>query len=145
GVRVTQAAPSFPTQPFRNPPGPRLGRIADRPLAHIKISLYGPPPCTPAGAARVNRSSSLFTSESVSEGHPDKVSDQISDAIVDLFLSKDPEARVACETRTTTNRIILAGEVRGKGILDPSGDWAPGVRDEIEATARNVVRDIGYE
>ena len=61
------------------------------------------------------RSSYLFTSESVSEGHPDKVADQISDAIVDLFLSKDPEARVACETLTTTNRVVLAGEIRGKG------------------------------
>src|ERR1043165_4349081 len=57
------------------------------------------------------RSSYLFTSESVSEGHPDKVADQISDAIVDLFLSKDPEARVACETMTTTNRVVLAGEI----------------------------------
>ena len=64
------------------------------------------------------RSSYLFTSESVSEGHPDKVADQISDAIVDLFLSKDPEARVACETMTTTNRVVLAGEIRGEGIMD---------------------------
>ena len=57
------------------------------------------------------RNSFLFTSESVSEGHPDKVSDQISDSIVDLFLAKDPEARVACETLTTTQRVILAGRV----------------------------------
>ena len=64
------------------------------------------------------RNSYLFTSESVSEGHPDKVADQISDAIVDLFLSKDPEARVACETMTTTNRVVLAGEIRGQGIMD---------------------------
>ena len=63
------------------------------------------------------RSSFLFTSESVSEGHPDKVADQISDAVVDLFLSKDPEARVACETLTTTNLVVLAGEIRGKGIM----------------------------
>ena len=61
------------------------------------------------------RSNYLFTSESVSEGHPDKVADQISDAVVDLFLSKDPEARVACETLTTTNRVVLAGEIRCKG------------------------------
>jgi S-adenosylmethionine synthetase len=67
------------------------------------------------------RSSYLFTSESVSEGHPDKVADQISDAIVDLFLSKDPEARVACETMTTTNRVVLAGEIRGEGIMDEAG------------------------
>ncbi|KAK0340655.1 hypothetical protein LTR94_029625, partial [Friedmanniomyces endolithicus] len=91
------------------------------------------------------RSSFLFTSESVSEGHPDKVADQISDAIVDLFLSKDPEARVACETLTTTNLVVLAGEIRGKGIMDTEGNWAPGVEQEIEDTARGVVRDIGYE
>ena len=91
------------------------------------------------------RSSFMFTSESVSEGHPDKVADQISDAVVDLFLSKDPEARVACETLTTTNLVVLAGEIRGKGIMDTDGNWAPGVKDEIEATVRKVVRDIGYE
>jgi S-adenosylmethionine synthetase len=91
------------------------------------------------------RSSYLFTSESVSEGHPDKVADQISDAIVDLFLSKDPEARVACETMTTTNRVVLAGEIRGQGIMDEEGNWAPGIRDEIENAVRGVVRRIGYE
>lgn len=82
------------------------------------------------------RSSYLFTSESVSEGHPDKVCDRISDAILDLFLSKDPVARVACETLTTTNRIVLAGEVRCAGAIKD---------DEIEAAARRAVRDIGYE
>jgi S-adenosylmethionine synthetase len=91
------------------------------------------------------RSSYLFTSESVSEGHPDKVADQISDAIVDLFLSKDPEARVACETMTTTQRVVLAGEIRGKGIMDEEGNWAPGVPTEIEQAVRQTVRDIGYE
>jgi S-adenosylmethionine synthetase len=91
------------------------------------------------------RSSYLFTSESVSEGHPDKVADQISDAIVDLFLSKDAEARVACETLTTTNRVVLAGEIRGQGIMDQDGNWAPGVREEIEQAVRGVVRRIGYE
>ena len=91
------------------------------------------------------RSSYLFTSESVSEGHPDKVADQISDAIVDLFLSKDPEARVACETMTTTNRVVLAGEIRGQGIMDSDGNWAPGIRDEIEQAVRGVVKRIGYE
>ncbi|MEG1029761.1 MAG: S-adenosylmethionine synthetase N-terminal domain-containing protein, partial [Brevundimonas sp.] len=91
------------------------------------------------------RSSFLFTSESVSEGHPDKVADQISDSIVDLFLSKDPEARVACETLTTTNLVVLAGEIRGEGIMDTQGNWAPGVEQEIEDTVRGVVRDIGYE
>jgi S-adenosylmethionine synthetase len=87
----------------------------------------------------------LFTSESVSEGHPDKVSDQISDAIVDLFLSKDPEARVACETLTTTNRVVLAGEVRGEGMIDREGNWAPGALEEIQTVVRQVVKDIGYE
>ncbi|MDP3802620.1 methionine adenosyltransferase [Brevundimonas sp.] len=93
----------------------------------------------------MSRSSFLFTSESVSEGHPDKVSDQISDTVVDLFLSKDPEARVACETLTTTNLVVLAGEIRGKGIMDTDGNWAPGVQGEIEAAVRAAVRDIGYE
>ena len=91
------------------------------------------------------RSNYLFTSESVSEGHPDKVADQISDAIVDLFLSKDPEARVACETMTTTNRVVLAGEIRGQGIMDQDGNWAPGIREEIEQAVRGVVKRIGYE
>jgi S-adenosylmethionine synthetase len=91
------------------------------------------------------RSDYLFTSESVSEGHPDKVADQISDAIVDLFLSKDPEARIACETLTTTNLVVLAGEIRGRGIMDTSGEWAPGVREEVEAVVRATVKRIGYE
>ena len=91
------------------------------------------------------RSDYLFTSESVSEGHPDKVADQISDAIVDLFLGKDPEARIACETLTTTNLVVLAGEIRGQGIMDASGQWAPGVREEVEAVVRATVKRIGYE
>ena len=90
------------------------------------------------------RQSYLFTSESVSEGHPDKVSDQISDAIVDLFLSKDPEARVACETLTTTQLVVLAGEIRCKGVYE-NGEWAPGALDEIEQTVRQTVKEIGYE
>tara|TARA_R110000868_G_scaffold144412_1_gene363604 strand:+ start:50450 stop:51616 length:1167 start_codon:yes stop_codon:yes gene_type:complete len=84
----------------------------------------------------LSRQSFIFTSESVSEGHPDKVCDRISDTVVDLMLSKDPEARVACETLTTTNQIILAGEVRC--AVDVSSE-------EIEAAAREAVRDIGYE
>ncbi|MBA3677425.1 MAG: methionine adenosyltransferase [Sphingosinicella sp.] len=84
------------------------------------------------------RSHYLFTSESVSEGHPDKVADQISDAIVDLFIGRDPEARVACETMVTTNRIILAGEVRCREDLTPT-------IDEIEQAARETVKRIGYE
>ena len=58
----------------------------------------------------------LFTSESVSEGHPDKICDRISDMVVDSYLSKDPFARVACETLTTTNKVVLAGEIRGPNI-----------------------------
>ncbi|WP_417496450.1 methionine adenosyltransferase [Maricaulis sp.] len=84
----------------------------------------------------MSRSSYIFTSESVSEGHPDKVCDRISDTVVDLLLSKDPEARVACETLTTTNQIILAGELRCAVDVEP---------EEIEAAAREAVRDIGYE
>ncbi|WP_347269717.1 methionine adenosyltransferase [Rhizorhabdus histidinilytica] len=90
------------------------------------------------------RSNYLFTSESVSEGHPDKVADQISDAIVDLFLSKDPEARIACETLTTTQLVVLAGEIRCKGVYE-NGAWAPGAEEEIERTVRETVKAIGYE
>ena len=86
----------------------------------------------------------LFTSESVSEGHPDKVADQISDAVVDLFLSKDSYARIACETLTTTNLVVLAGEIRCKGVYE-DGTWAPGAQEEIEATVRATVKRIGYE
>jgi len=90
------------------------------------------------------RQNYLFTSESVSEGHPDKVSDQISDAIVDLFLAKDPEARIACETLTTTQLVVLAGEIRCKGVYE-NGAWVAGAQEEIEATVRQTVKDIGYE
>ncbi|WP_026353810.1 methionine adenosyltransferase [Woodsholea maritima] len=82
------------------------------------------------------RTSYLFTSESVSEGHPDKVCDRVSDAVVDLFLSKDPVARVACETLSTTNQLVLAGEIRVAAEID---------NDEIESVARDVVKNIGYE
>jgi S-adenosylmethionine synthetase len=82
------------------------------------------------------RQNYLFTSESVSEGHPDKVCDRISDSVLDLYLSADPVARVACETLTTTNKIVLAGEVRGPASI---------TREKIEETARNAVREIGYE
>ncbi len=81
------------------------------------------------------RQSYLFTSESVSEGHPDKVADRISDTVVDAFLAADPQARVACETLVTTNLILLAGEVRGPA----------GVVEGLEEKARAAVRDIGYE
>jgi S-adenosylmethionine synthetase len=78
----------------------------------------------------------VFTSESVSEGHPDKVCDRISDSVLDLFLSRDPQARVAVETLTTTNLIVLAGEVRPKELVS---------KEEMEQAARDAVRAIGYE
>jgi S-adenosylmethionine synthetase len=84
----------------------------------------------------VSRKSYLFTSESVSEGHPDKVCDQISDAIVDLYLGADPSSRVALETLATTNRVVLAGEVRGPSSIG---------HGKLVDTARQVIRDIGYE
>jgi len=77
----------------------------------------------------------LFTSESVSEGHPDKVSDRISDMVVDSYLSKDPFSRVACETLTTTNKVVLAGEVRGPEIK----------KEELIQKVRNCIKDIGYD
>ena len=80
----------------------------------------------------------LFTSESVSEGHPDKVCDRISDTILDLFLAYEPEARVACETLATTNRIILAGEVRASTAVLPI------IMEKIEPAVRAAVKDIGY-
>ena len=78
----------------------------------------------------------LFTSESVSEGHPDKVCDRISDTVVDAFLSEMPEARVACETLATTNRVVIAGETRGPETI---------THDYIAHLARLAIRDIGYE
>ena len=84
------------------------------------------------------RSSYIFTSESVSEGHPDKVADQISDTVVDAFLSEDPYARVACETLVTTNRIVLAGEVRAPD------DKIAAIIEGLEEKVRHTVRDIGY-
>ena len=77
----------------------------------------------------------LFTSESVSEGHPDKVSDRISDMVVDTYLSNDPYSRVACETLTTTNKVVLAGEVRGPEIK----------KDDLINKVRECIKDIGYD
>ena len=82
------------------------------------------------------RKNYIFTSESVSEGHPDKVSDRISDMVVDHFIAKDPYARVACETLTTTNKVVLAGEVRGPVDQD---------KEEIIQKVRDCIKDIGYE
>ena len=76
-----------------------------------------------------------FTSESVSEGHPDKVCDRISDMVVDSYLSKDPVSRVACETLTTTNKVVLAGETRGPKID----------KDELISKVRNCIKNIGYD
>ena len=78
----------------------------------------------------------LFTSESVSEGHPDKVADRISDTILDAFLKDDPQARVACETLVTTNRVVIAGEVRGSEHIG---------RDRVCDLAREAIKDIGYD
>ena len=78
----------------------------------------------------------LFTSESVSEGHPDKVADRISDTVLDAFLTADPYSRVACETLVTTNRVVLAGEVRGPGSVTP---------EYLMHLTRLAIHDIGYE
>ena len=78
----------------------------------------------------------LFTSESVSEGHPDKVADRISDTVLDAFLTADPYSRVACETLVTTNRVVIAGEVRGPAAVTP---------DYLKHLARLAIHDIGYE
>ena len=83
----------------------------------------------------MNRKNYTFTSESVSEGHPDKVCDRISDAVLDAFLTEETEARVACETFATTDRVVIGGEVRGPGS----------VIGRVEDIARDCVRDIGYE
>ena len=77
----------------------------------------------------------LFTSESVSEGHPDKVCDRISDMVVDTYLSKDPFSRVACETLTTTNKVVLAGETRGPKID----------KEELVSKVKDCIKDIGYD
>ena len=83
----------------------------------------------------MNSKNYLFTSESVSEGHPDKVCDRISDMVVDTYISKDPFARVACETLTTTNKVILAGEVRGPETS----------KEDLISKVRECIKDIGYE
>lgn len=83
-----------------------------------------------------NNSDFLFASESVSEGHPDKVADRISDAVLDTYLATDPEARVACETLVTTNQIILAGEVRGPESI---------TKELLIEKARETVKEIGYD
>ena len=86
------------------------------------------------------RPSYIFTSESVSEGHPDKVADRISDTVVDAFLERDPHARVACETLVTTNRVILAGEVRAA-----TKELTKDIIKSLEPRVRAAIKDIGYE
>ena len=88
----------------------------------------------------MTRPSYIFTSESVSEGHPDKVADRISDVVVDAFLEQAPEARVACETMVTTNRIMLAGEVRAN-----SKDQTKAILKSLEPKVRAAIKDIGYD
>ncbi len=88
----------------------------------------------------MNRENFIFTSESVSEGHPDKVCDRISDAVLDALIAVEPEARVACETFATTNRVIIGGEI---GLSDPA--LLTEQMDRVEQIARDCVRDIGYE
>ncbi len=120
--------------------GPSLAPCLLRAFATSAVKLFPAP--TKLGLI-MSRKEYVFTSESVSEGHPDKVSDRISDEVVDLFFSRaekdgmDPwQVRVAAETLTTTNRIIIAGETRGPESI---------TNDEIEAVARAAVKDIGYE
>ena len=90
----------------------------------------------PAAQAAPHLKDYIFTSESVSEGHPDKVCDQISDAVLDMFLKADPTARVACETLATTNRVVIAGETRGAKEITPA---------QVEAVARETIKRIGYD
>jgi S-adenosylmethionine synthetase len=80
-----------------------------------------------------NNMNYLFTSESVSEGHPDKVADQISDAVLDQFIARDPQSKVACETLVTTGQVIIAGEVKSEAYID------------LDTTARTVIKEIGYD
>ena len=114
--------------------GNRIERGAQRrraalawPRAHLALAVK---------ESLMNRSDYLFTSESVAEGHPDKICDRISDTILDAFLTANPAARVAVETLATTNRIVIAGEVRGAEEI---------THERIEQLAREAVRDIGYE
>ena len=83
-----------------------------------------------------DRGEYLFTSESVSEGHPDKVADRLSDTVLDAYLAADPYSRVACETLVTTNRVVFAGETRGPATVTP---------DLLTHLARMAIHDIGYD
>src|SRR5678810_787681 len=96
------------------------------------FSALNPSLCTCKGAVLSSESGYLFTSESVTEGHPDKISDQISDAVLDAALSVDPKARVACETLVTTGLVVVAGEITTNAVIDYS------------RVARETIREIGY-
>jgi S-adenosylmethionine synthetase len=90
----------------------------------------------PAAQPKHGLSDYIFTSESVGEGHPDKVCDRISDTVVDMFLSAQPDARVACETLVTTDTVVIAGETRGPDSI---------TKDKIDAAVREAIKDIGYD
>jgi S-adenosylmethionine synthetase len=91
---------------------------------------------SPSADAKHGLTDYIFTSESVGEGHPDKVCDRISDTVVDMFLSAQPDARVACETLVTTDTVVIAGETRGPDSI---------TKDKIEAAVRDAIKDIGYD
>ncbi len=108
--------------------------FADR--AYTSRRRGGPGAASKGKGLTVAKRDYVFASESVSEGHPDKVCDRISDAVVDTFLAADPQARVACETLATTNRVVLAGEVRGPDSV---------TSERLIEVARHAIKDIGYE
>ncbi len=138
--RPPEAAPEFRRARAPFPPLTRRGTGAKPPPPRPGCSPAGGRPALPRQEAHTqamrDRGEYLFTSESVSEGHPDKVADRISDTVLDCYLSHDPHARVACETLVTTNRIVIAGEVRGPESV---------TKDLLIHLARMAVHDIGYE
>src|SRR5271156_856317 len=118
---------------------PRAARLPCPPRPYAPIAprpIRGPSAPKESSARMRDKGEFLFTSESVSEGHPDKVADRISDTVLDAFLAADPHARVACETMVTTNRIVLAGETRGPAAVTP---------EYLMHLTRMAVRDIGYD
>ena len=107
--------------------------IADKAFTAVEAARPG---CQQGKGLTVAKHDYVFASESVSEGHPDKVCDRISDAVVDTFLAAEPHARVACETLATTNRVVIAGEVRGPDAI---------THEQLVEVARHAIKDIGYE
>src|SRR5215813_10534796 len=117
--------------PHRRGQGPFFAvRHPARAIERLNYSFHPPSLSFPWRGHMANNY--LFTSESVSEGHPDKVADQISDALIDHFLAFDPASKVACETLVTTGQVVLAGEVKSSVYLD------------VQTIAREVIRKIGY-